>query len=552
MICEICKKPMRKIDSNLICANGHTIQNAEEVAGDECYTQSARSRVLKVKKKEMLKHETVQKSVGALIMIRSLFHEAMEHFDIKSDWVYKNYTALGTLYFRKDSPNLLLFKKDNTVHFSINKNSEERDPSCSNDESHMKESLYNPNFKKVRFIPKIQLNSIENELEIDDNEKLNENSMQMAIYGTPCSQNKESFDLNSKKQSDTENENQKIQIKFDPTVKTLIKQKTIDRFEIFNNRKCCIRRKARFVTVADFESNKKNKMIKRYLDMSIKDRELIEKEEKKIAFSYDSPFESKIEFEDPFYLNHFVVLVYMAKRIEVEKEGGIYLFSDFKKDLKRFNPRLRLLELYKRLNILNGAWDSATAECNVYDIKVFSSYLSALVSPCTFKRFSNSISKSHPSGIITRREWDVKHNFRVVFKRDIETYKKYFKAICGHLGVEITSRIMFYFEKYVYSSVEDTVFIPEIEFSLFIAIYFSDLDSFEGSYLEDKILSYLSYNRFIFYKLIDEKIDFLNDVLSPEQYIATKVRNNRKNFSWLRSSIWLIDLYKKSVDKHNN
>lgn len=97
MKCEICGGEYRQIESSLICANGHTIQNTVEVIDDECGIYNGRKRKVRTVKDKGVKHATMDPSVASFIIFRSLFAEAMGFFGIASDRIYRYYTGFFTL-----------------------------------------------------------------------------------------------------------------------------------------------------------------------------------------------------------------------------------------------------------------------------------------------------------------------------------------------------------------------------------------------------------------------------------------------------------------------
>lgn len=109
------------ITPRLICPNGHTIQNAVEVVGDDNVIQLTRVKKIKTVKKEILDYDTVDPSVGSLIIIREFFHEAMAHFNFKSDFAYKNFCELLNLHVKKSSELAQRFlnkKEEKKINFS--------------------------------------------------------------------------------------------------------------------------------------------------------------------------------------------------------------------------------------------------------------------------------------------------------------------------------------------------------------------------------------------------------------------------------------------------
>lgn len=94
MKCEICGSELRALESSLVCANGHTIQNTLEVLDDEEGMRHGRKRVVHRAKKADAARDAVAPSVATFMVFHCLFHEAMKFFNIKSDRIYKYYTCI--------------------------------------------------------------------------------------------------------------------------------------------------------------------------------------------------------------------------------------------------------------------------------------------------------------------------------------------------------------------------------------------------------------------------------------------------------------------------
>ena len=138
---------------------------------------------------------------------------------------------------------------------------------------------------------------------------------------------------------------------------------------------------------------------------SLETRAIVKKELPKLIsegnkFFYKNPYEAIIEFEKYLEVYQFCALVNQAKRRERESGGEKYLFSDFRDELIKFKAYRRVVVLCDKFNI------------------------SAIVTFTNDHDFRNDHfihSRVHPTGTITKRVFDVKHNFRVMFKRDLET-----------------------------------------------------------------------------------------------------------------------------------
>lgn len=98
MKCEVCGCQYRKIDTSLVCQNGHTLQNMTEVAHDET-VPSARSRRIRKKKKVKEFFANSGCHLIRMILAKLIFEEAKIFFEIGDDSVFKYFT--GFFEFRE-------------------------------------------------------------------------------------------------------------------------------------------------------------------------------------------------------------------------------------------------------------------------------------------------------------------------------------------------------------------------------------------------------------------------------------------------------------------
>lgn len=113
MKCEVCGCPFRRIETSLVCQNGHTLQNMTEVAHDED-VPSAKTR--RIRKKRRVKEYF--KGSGCcllkMILLKLMFEEAKVFFEIPNDNVFKYFTSFfkfkeGKLVSTMDLNKELLF-----------------------------------------------------------------------------------------------------------------------------------------------------------------------------------------------------------------------------------------------------------------------------------------------------------------------------------------------------------------------------------------------------------------------------------------------------------
>lgn len=93
MLCDICGTLFRRVESSLICENGHTIQNTLEVGEDNIMQGVARSRFVKKMNIATEKKRDLDNTVANMLVIHCLFYEAKKHFGFTDDWIYKQFTG---------------------------------------------------------------------------------------------------------------------------------------------------------------------------------------------------------------------------------------------------------------------------------------------------------------------------------------------------------------------------------------------------------------------------------------------------------------------------
>ena len=98
MKCEVCGCAYRKIESSLICQNGHTLQNMTEVAHDDI-APSARVKRIKKNKKTKDFYKSSGCNLMKLVLCKLVFEEAKIFFDFPEDLVFKYFT--GFFEFRE-------------------------------------------------------------------------------------------------------------------------------------------------------------------------------------------------------------------------------------------------------------------------------------------------------------------------------------------------------------------------------------------------------------------------------------------------------------------
>jgi len=99
MRCEICGTEYRKIESSLICSNGHTLQNMQEVAHEDPHLVALKTKKIRRVKKEKKIFLGTGCYLTRMILMKLLFEEAREFFKFPNDKVFKYFT--GFFEFKK-------------------------------------------------------------------------------------------------------------------------------------------------------------------------------------------------------------------------------------------------------------------------------------------------------------------------------------------------------------------------------------------------------------------------------------------------------------------
>lgn len=246
--------------------------------------------------------------------------------------------------------------------------------------------------------------------------------------------------------------------------------------------------------------------------------------------------------------NELFVLVYLGKRMEMEKQGMPYFIKDCKEDFKRFDISTRLL-------LIKNRFPSLEPPCYEFIKTAFN------VSPLNIKRrvaeltdiymYPKPYSHIHGSenGIFEEGIEFCKHNIRRRIRNDLEMSRLYFKSICEFYSVPMTPMLELYFEKFVYTSDPNQVHIPEYDFALFVASYYVNEKTFEGTDLEAKILTEFGTSKASLIKRISRLSKTLEIAASPELYVVGMNKRNERRFKRLRHVVEFIDAFKRKTVK---
>lgn len=220
--------------------------------------------------------------------------------------------------------------------------------------------------------------------------------------------------------------------------------------------------------------------------------------------------------------------------------------EDCRKDFKELDIYTRLMLIKNRYSQLEPPCYEFTKTGLFMNLINFKNYFSDLTDLYIYHKGYGTHNESE-NGVYEESVIHCKHNFRRMFRNDLEISKLYFKAICERYQIEITKNLEFYFEKFIYTYNPFQVFLPEYDFSLFLAAYFIDRNEFDGSSLESKIFTDLSCSRIRLMKKLKNFFRYLEFANSPEQFITKLKYRNKKRFLRLRNSIEFIEGYKRNL-----
>lgn len=243
------------------------------------------------------------------------------------------------------------------------------------------------------------------------------------------------------------------------------------------------------------------------------------------------------------------IIIYVSKRTELEKNGEIYLWNDFKATFNKFDT-------FNRLIYIKNKYPSLEIATNEFLLlkKILTTYITLkrwiddFTSPYSYPKIIENTLRISDNGIYEESFENAKFNIRRLFRNDLEIMKIYFKTICDKLNIEISSDLEFYFDKFIYTFDPDTVIVPEYDMPMFIVAYFSFKGNFYGSDLEFRILDHFRICRASLIKKHSFKIvDKLDMAITPEIFIKSLVKKKRAKFSGLRGSIEFINAFKRLV-----
>lgn len=246
--------------------------------------------------------------------------------------------------------------------------------------------------------------------------------------------------------------------------------------------------------------------------------------------------------------NEFFVLVYLSKRIEVEKQGKPYFIKDCREDFRNFDISTRLLLIKNRFPSLEPpCYEFLKTSFNVSPLSI-KHRVAELTDIYMYPKPYSDIHGSE-NGIFEESIEFCKHNIRRNIRNDLEMSRLYFGSICKFYNVPMVPKLRLYFEKFVYTSDPNQVHIPEYDFTLFVASYYINKKIFEGTDLEAKILTEFATSRITLIKRISRLFKILEIATSPELYVTGMNKRNERRFRRLRHVVEFIDAFKRKMTK---
>jgi len=262
----------------------------------------------------------------------------------------------------------------------------------------------------------------------------------------------------------------------------------------------------------------------------------------------DSKLDSVIDVSSKVTLK---ILVYLAKRAEMESKGQIYLFDEFIATINAFDWNGTLEIIRRKIPALETEINTSSYRVSVNISKIgFKQWLDDLtaVYPRVNPRRPKATFRKPDTGILEKSVETAKYNMRRLIRNDLPLMKKYFEVICSDIEVEITPELEFYFEKYIYTYDPGIVIFPDYDFAFFVMAYLIHKNAFERTATEAVILDYVdAYRSNVMREHYMPFILRLNDATTPEVYIATRNRRNKARFIGLIESIEFIDAFKRLV-----
>ncbi|KAF9763167.1 hypothetical protein NGRA_1460 [Nosema granulosis] len=184
--------------------------------------------------------------------------------------------------------------------------------------------------------------------------------------------------------------------------------------------------------------------------------------------------------------NTLAVLLYLSKREEVQKKNELIFFNSFVDEISRVCLEKRIKH-FKQVLVLKKSHFLHQNTSHGLHIRT------EILNKLSLKGHPISMSEHRlykETGLPNPQNEYNKILFRKDLRLTLEYLLKYLKHLTGIFNLEVTSEMIFYFEKFVYMrEFNNTVAFPEDEVCYFLFLY--DPSS---TTLEDKILSFLRTN----------------------------------------------------------
>ncbi|KAM0680572.1 hypothetical protein GINT2_001260 [Glugoides intestinalis] len=244
----------------------------------------------------------------------------------------------------------------------------------------------------------------------------------------------------------------------------------------------------------------------------------------------------------------FSALIYMAKRVEMERSNQLYSFADFIKKFESFSIASRLLLIKNKFPVFapEVAMLNSFFSTTMFTILSLKTHIDELTNLYTYTK-PYAFTNLSETGIFEESNENAKYNIRRLFRNDLDIMTRYLKKLCETLKVDVTDDLILYFEKFTYVFDKNTVLFPEHDITFFIVTYLASKDMFENSDIEEHVLEFLGICKSHLIMELSHFVYVLDEMTSPETYINYLDKKNRRRFDNLKGSVEFVNAYKRLV-----
>ena len=247
----------------------------------------------------------------------------------------------------------------------------------------------------------------------------------------------------------------------------------------------------------------------------------------------------------------FLCIVYLTKRYEKESKGDILIYEQFVKEMESFEFDKRLLKYYKNNTdkfILQSQFDYS-------ELNVMENRIKMLTDAFICKETIILKNDRFATGVFDDYEENVKSNMRNNFNTDMNVKIKYLYYITNKIGLNKIIKyndylLIQFFKKFIYIQNKYRIYIPEIEYSIYIIYYAENYHREKVKDILERICNVFGFRKkFILEKAI-EKEKLLQNAETVEKWLKYK-RNEEVeyNFSHFKAAKGLIE---ELLEKYKN